>query len=254
MKKTVIGIWISLLCVGTGVYVNQQSNASSPVVSTVAKSTKDSKVNTNESKFKVSKHEETEKTEEVGNATNSETQKKTDAVSKESSSVKAEAKSSTKTEIKSSVSSESKKQNSKKEGSSKSSSGSDQKTSTSNSSNASSKSNNDVVSQPVEKPNESKQEPAVESTPTPEPTRPSYACPGGVNQDVACDVILDQNHYFATYSSQAEADAAGMYYMNEVMYIGEVEITNYSVQAVYRNDHSIAYYGLNLWSNGSLIQ
>ena len=82
MKKTVIGICISLLCVGTGVYVNHQSNASSPVVSTVAKSTKDSKVNTNESKSKVSKHEETEKTEEVGNATNSETQKKTDAVSK----------------------------------------------------------------------------------------------------------------------------------------------------------------------------
>lgn len=71
---------------------------------------------------------------------------------------------------------------------------------------------------------------------------------------MACDVILDQNHYFATYSSQAEADTAGVYYMNEVMYIGETEITNYSVQGVYRNDHSIAYYGLNLWSNGSLIQ
>ena len=66
MKKTVIGIYISLLCVGTGVYVNQQSNASSPVVSTVAKSTKDSKADTNESKSKVSKHEATEKLEEVG--------------------------------------------------------------------------------------------------------------------------------------------------------------------------------------------
>ena len=75
-----------------------------------------------------------------------------------------------------------------------------------------------------------------------------------MNQDLACDVIMDQNHYFATYSSQAEADAEGVYYLNEVMYIGETEITNYSVQAVYRNDHSIAYYGLNLWSNGSLIQ
>ncbi len=61
MKKSVIGICISLLCVGTGVYANQQNNASSPVVSTVAKSTKDSKVNTNESKSKDSKHEETEK-------------------------------------------------------------------------------------------------------------------------------------------------------------------------------------------------
>lgn len=243
MKKTVIGICISLLCVGTGVYVNQQSNASSPVVSTVAKSTKDSKVNTNESKSKVSKHKETEKTEEVGNATNSETQKKTDAVSKESSSVKAEAKSSTKTEIKSSISSEGKKQVS-----------SNQTNTAKKDNSTTSSSNSDTSKEPEIKPVEKPSAPVQEPATTPEPTRPSYACPGGVNQGVACDVILDQNHYFATYSSQAEADAAGMYYMNEVMYIGEVEITNYSVQAVYRNDHSIAYYGLNLWSNGSLIQ
>lgn len=250
MKKTVIGICISLLCVGTGIYVNQQSNASSPVVSTVAKSTKDSKVNTNESKSKVSKHEETEKTEEVGNATNSETQKKTDAVSKESSSVKAEAKSSTKTEIKSSVSSEGKKQASSNQANTSSTSKKDNSTASSSSSSTIKESE----TKPVEKPSAPVQGPVVEPTPTPEPTRPSYACPGGVNQDVACDVILDQNHYFATYSSQAEADAAGVYYMNEVMYIGETEITNYSVQVVHRNDHSIAYYGLNFWSNGSLIQ
>lgn len=244
MKKSVIGICISLLCVGTGVYVNQQNNASSPVVSTVAKSTKDSKVNTNESKSKVSKHEETEKTEEVRNATNSETQKKTDAVSKESSSVKAEAKSSTKTEIKSSISSEGKKQTS-----------SNQTTTAKKDNSASNVScPKETETKPVEKPSKPAPEHVVEPTPTPEPARPSYACPGGVHQDMACDVILDQNHYFATYSSQVEADAAGVYYMNEVMYIGETEITNYSVQAVYRNDHSIAYYGLNLWSNGSLIQ
>ena len=99
---------------------------------------------------------------------------------------------------------------------------------------------------------ESKQEPVVE--PTPEPSRPSSACPGGVNPDVSCDVILDTNFYFEIYGSQSEADAAGMYYLDEVMYIGEIEITNYSVQPVYRNDHSIAYYGLNLWSNGNLVQ
>ena len=52
----------------------------------------------------------------------------------------------------------------------------------------------------------------------------------------------------------SEAESAGEYYMNDVMYIGNAEVTNYSVQPVYRNDHSIAYYGLNLWSNGSLIQ
>ena len=250
MKKTVIGICISLLCVGTGVYVNQQSNASSPVVSTVAKSTKDSKVNTNESKSKVSKHEEAEKSEEVGNATNSEMKMKTDAVSKESSSVKAEAKSSAKAEPKSSVSSEGKKQTSSNQTKTSSTTKKDNSTASSSSSSTS----KEPETKPVEKPSTPVQEPVVEPAPTPESTRPSYACPGGVNQDVACDVILDQNHYFATYSSLAEADSAGVYYMNEVMYIGETEITNYSVQAVYRNDHSIAYYGLNLWSNGSLIQ
>ena len=247
MKKSVIGICISLLCVGTGVYVNQQNNASSPVVSTVTKSTKDSKVNTNESKSKVSKHGEAEKLEEVGNATNSETQKKTDAASKESSSVKTEVKSSTKAETKSPVSSEGKKQTSSNQTNTA-------KKDNSTASSSSSSTIKESETKPVEKPSAPVQGPVVEPTPTPEPTRPSYACPGGVNQDVACEVILDQNHYFATYSSQAEADAAGVYYMNEVMYIGETEITNYSVQVVYRNDHSIAYHGLNLWSNGSLIQ
>lgn len=250
MKKTVIGICISLLCVGTGVYVNQQSNASSPVVSTVAKSTKDSKVNTNESKSKVSKHEETEKTVKVGNATNSETKQKTDAASKKSSSVKTEAKSSAKAEPKSSVSSEGKKQTSSNQTKTSGTTKKDNSTVSSSSTGTS----KEPETKPVEKPSKPVPEHVVESTPTAELTRPSYACPGGVNQDLACDVILDQNHYFATYSSQAEADAAGVYYMNEVMYIGETEITNYSVQVVYRNDHSIAYYGLNLWSNGSLIQ
>ena len=250
MKKTVIGICISLLCVGTGVYVNQQSNASSPVVSTVTKQTKDSKADTNESKTKVSKHEETEKLEEVGNATNSETEQKTDAASKESSSVKAEAKSSAKAEPKSSVSSEGKKQTSSNQTKTSGTTKKDNSTVSSSSTGTS----KELETKPVEKPSKPVSEHVVEPTPTPKPARPSYACPGGVNQDLACDVILDQNHYFATYSSQAEADAAGVYYMNEVMYIGETEITNYSVQVVYRNDHSIAYYGLNLWSNGSLIQ
>lgn len=247
MKKSVIGICISLLCVGIGVYANQQNNASSPVVSTVTNSTKKSKVSTNESKSKVSKHEKTEMLEEVGNAIHSEMEQKTDAVSKESGSAKAEAKSSAKAETKSPVSSEGKKQTS-----SNPTTTAKKDNSTSNSS--SSSTSKEPETKPVEKPSAPVQEHVVEPTPTPEPTRPSYACPGGVNQDMACDVILDQNHYFATYSSQTEADAAGVYYMNEVMYIGETEITNYSVQAVYRNDHSIAYYGLNLWSNGGLIQ
>ena len=99
---------------------------------------------------------------------------------------------------------------------------------------------------------EAVKQPVIESTPV--PVEPSYACPGGVDQNQACDVILDSNFYYATFSSEGEANSSGEYYLNDVMYIGETEITNYSVQPVYRNDHSIAYYGLNLWSNGSLIQ
>ena len=95
------------------------------------------------------------------------------------------------------------------------------------------------------------QQPVIESTPV--PAEPSYACPGGVDQNQTCDVILDSNFYYATFSSESEANSSGKYYLNDVMYIGETEITNYSVQPVYRNDHSIAYYGLNLWSSGSLI-
>ena len=95
------------------------------------------------------------------------------------------------------------------------------------------------------------QQPVIESTPV--PVEPSYACPGGVDQNQACDVILDSNFYYATFSSEGEAISSGEYYLNDVMYIGATEITNYSVQPVYRNDHSIAYYGLNLWSSGSLI-
>lgn len=112
-------------------------------------------------------------------------------------------------------------------------------------------SNTSVSKQEVVKTQEVVQQPVIESTPV--PVEPSYACPGGVDQNQACDVILDSNFYYATFSSESEANSSGKYYSNDVMYIGETEITNYSVQPVYRNDHSIAYYGLNLWSNGSLI-
>ncbi len=101
------------------------------------------------------------------------------------------------------------------------------------------------------KPQETVQESVIESTPI--QTEPSYACPGGVNQNLACDAVIDSNFYYATFSSEGEANSSGEYYLNSVMYISETEITNYSVQPVYRNDHTIAYYGLNLWSNGQLI-
>lgn len=244
MKRKLIALCISNLLVGTCIVFNMNQDVSVP---TVEKFTEDTSLGVSKHETIVSEHENVDKDEKTGAG---DTMKKP-----ESKEEKQKEKVTSKNELKTtSVSSEGKTQNCKKESSTKSSSSSVQKASTSNSSNASSKSNNDVVNQPVEKPSESKQEPVVETTPTPEPTRPSYACPGGVNPDVSCDVILDTNFYFATYGSQTEADAAGMYYLDEVMYIGDIEITNYSVQPVYRNDHSIAYYGLNLWSNGNLIQ
>lgn len=247
MKRKLIALCVSSVLVGSGIIFNMNQDVSVP---TVEKFTEDTSAN-------VSKHKNVGKNKESSEVTQPKKSESEKLENKGKSTEKNESQkssskqtSTSKSETTASVSSESKKQNSKKEGSSKSSSGSDQKTSTSNGSNVSSKSNNDVVSQPVEKPTETKQEP----TPTLEPAKPSYACPGGVNPDVSCDVILDANFYYATYGTQTEADAAGMYYLDEVMYIGDIEITNYSVQPVYRNDHSIAYYGLNLWSNGTLIQ
>ena len=251
MKRKLIALCVSSVLVGSGIIFNMNQDVSVPTVEKFSEVTSAS----------VSKHENVDKDEKPSagdtmKKPGSKEEKQKESSTEKSESQKASSKQTATSQNKTttSVSSEGKKQNSKKESATKSSSGSDQKVSTSNSSNISDKSNNDVVNQPVEKPNESKQEPVVESTPTPEPTRPSYACPGGVNPDVSCDVILDTNFYYATYSSQAEADAAGMYYLDEVRYISDIEITNYSVQPVYRNDHSIAYYGLNLWSNGNLIQ
>lgn len=244
MKRKLIALCISTLLVGTCIVFNMNQDVSVP---TVEKFTEDTSLSVSKHEATVSDHENVDKDEKTSAG---DTIKKTESKEekqKEEITNKSESKTA-------SVSSEGKRQNSKKESSTKSSSGSDQKASTSNSSNASDKSSNDVVSQPVEKSSESKQEPVVKPTPAPELARPCYACPGGVNPDVSCDVILDTNFYYATYSSQAEADAAGMYYLDEVMYIGDIEITNYSVQPVYRNDHSIAYYGLNLWSNGNLVQ
>ena len=103
---------------------------------------------------------------------------------------------------------------------------------------------------PVEKPKPQESVTEEFSKPTP----PLVACEVGVDPNLHCDKILDSNYYFATFSSEQEAENQGEYYLNDVMYFGETEITNYSVQPVYRNDHSVAYYGLNLWSNGQLIQ
>lgn len=182
-------------------------------------------------KFKVSKHEdvdkEASKTDEI-------------QVKEENITNKNDLK-------KGSVSSGTKKQDTQSNDTSKSSEKFDTKVIDSGNNNSSA--TNDSAQQTT-----SKEETVVEPTPAPETVQPIYACPGGVDQNVSCDVILDSNFYYATYGSMPEAESAGEYYLNDVMYIGNAEITNYSVQPVYRNDHSIAYYGLNLWSNGSLIQ
>ena len=258
MKRQLIALCISSILVGSGIVFNMNQDVSVP---TVEKFTEDTSTSVSKHETTVSEHENVDKDEKTSAGDTMKEPESKEEKQKEKSTGKSESQkasskqtSTSKSETTDNVSPEGKRQNSKKESSTKSSSGSDQKASTSNSSNASSRSNNYVVKQPVEKPSESKQEPVVEPTPAPELARPGYACPGGVNPDVSCDVILDTNFYFEIYGSQSEANAAGMYYLDEVMYIGEIEITNYSVQPVYRNDHSIAYYGLNLWSNGNLVQ
>ena len=90
--------------------------------------------------------------------------------------------------------------------------------------------------------------------PNPEPEPPKQACPGGKYPDKPCDYIADNNYYYDTFSSEASANAEGQRIMDEVEYLNGLEITNYSVQAVKRNDGSIAHYGLNLWSDGKLIK
>lgn len=96
--------------------------------------------------------------------------------------------------------------------------------------------------------------PVPDPKPVEKPSVPDYACPAGMDPNKPCDVIMDTSFYCATYSSQSEADSAGQYFLDDVVTIDDKEITNYSVQPVYRNDESIAYYGLNLWSYGSMIQ
>lgn len=95
-------------------------------------------------------------------------------------------------------------------------------------------------------------------SPTPEPPKPdptpTQACPSGKDPNRPCSDILDTNYYYATFNTYEDADAEGNRMVNEVEYLNGMEITNHSVQPIYRNDNSIAYYGLNLWSDGKLIK
>lgn len=227
MKKLIISVVSTVMMIGAGVAFRSDQDISVP---TVEKSSKET-TSVEKKKFKVSKHEDVDKEESKTNEIQ---------VKEENTTNKNDLK-------KGSVSSGAKKQDTQSNDTSKSNVKSDTKVI--DSSNNNSSTTNDSVQQTT-----SKEETVTEPVPTPETVQPSYACPGGINQNVSCDVILDSNFYYATYGSMPEAESEGEYYLNDVMHIGNAEITNYSVQPVYRNDHSIAYYGLNLWSNGSLIQ
>ena len=227
MKKLIVSVISTVIMIGAGVAYKSNQDVS---VSTVEKSSKET-TSVEEKKSKVSKHEDVDKEESKTN----EIQVKEENTANKSDSNKKFVFSGTK------------KQDTQSNDTSKSNVKSDTKVIDSGNNNSST--TNDSVQQTT-----SKEETVVEPAPAPETVQPSYACPGGVDQNVSCDVILDSNFYYATYGSMPEAESAGEYYLNDVMYIGNAEITNYSVQPVYRNDHSIAYYGLNLWSNGSLIQ
>ncbi len=226
MKKLIISVISTVMMIGAGVAFRSNQDISVP---TVEKSSQET-VSVEKKKSKVSKHEDADKDKS-----------KTDEIQ-----VKEENTTNKRDTKKESVSSGAKKQDTQSNDTSKSNVKSDTKVIDSGNNNSST--TNDSVQQTT-----SKEETVTEPVPAPETVQPSYACPG-VNQNVSCDVILDSNFYYATYGSMSEAESVGEYYMNDVMYIGNAEITNYSVQPVYRNDHSIAYYGLNLWSNGSLIQ
>ena len=227
MKKLIISVISTVMMIGAGAAFRSNQDISVP---TVEKSSKETR-SVEKKKSKVSKHEDVDKEES-----------KTDEIQ-----VKEENTTNKRDTKKESVSSGAKKQDTQSNDTSKSNVKSDTKVIDSGNNNSST--TNDSVQQTT-----SKEETVVEPAPAPETVQPIYACPGGVDQNVSCDVILDNNFYYATYGSMSEAESAGEYYMNDVMYIGNAEITNYSVQPVLRNDHSIAYYGLNLWSNGSLIQ
>lgn len=227
MKKLIISVISTVMMIGAGVAFRSDQDISVP---TVEKSSKETR-SVEKKKFKVSKHEDIDKEESKTNEIQ---------VKEENTANKSDSK-------KESVSSGTKKQDTQSNDTSKSSVKLDTKV-------IDSGNNNSSTQKDLEQTTTSKEETVVEPTPTPETVQPSYACLGGVNQNVSCDVILDSNFYYATYGSMSEAESAGEYYLNDVMYIGNAEITNYSVQPVYRNNHSIAYYGLNLWSNGSLIQ
>ena len=226
MKKLIILV-ISTVMIGAGVAFRSDQDISVP---TVEKSSKETR-SVEKKKFKANKHEDVDKEESKTNEIQ---------VKEENTTNKNDLK-------KEGVSSGTKKQDTQSNDTSKSNVKSDTK-------GIDSDNNNSSTTNDLEQTTTSREETVVEPVPAPETVQPSYACPGGINQNVSCDVILDSNFYYATYGSMPEAESAGEYYLNDVMYIGNTEITNYSVQPVYRNDHSIAYYGLNIWSNGSLIQ
>lgn len=99
--------------------------------------------------------------------------------------------------------------------------------------------------------------PEVKPNPTPTPTPKSVepeVCKQCIHKDLPCDAIIDNTVYREVFSTQGEADNRGYYYLNDVCELNGVEITNYSVQPIYNNHGEAVSYGLELWSNGTLIE
>ena len=111
-----------------------------------------------------------------------------------------------------------------------------------------------VQEQPVVTEPEPVSEPEPSPAPAPQP-EPAKACPLGVYPDLPCDTPIGDQGYSVKFNSEQEANDYGYHMLNDVMYIGDYEITNFAVQPIYTNDHSrIVYYGVELYSNGIFIQ
>lgn len=95
--------------------------------------------------------------------------------------------------------------------------------------------------------------PSVTPVPTPKPVEPEV-CKQCIHKDLPCDEIIDNTVYREVFYSPSEADNKGYYYLNDVCELNGMEITNYSVQPIYNNHGEAVSYGLELWSNGTLIE
>ena len=162
MKKLIISVVSTVMMIGAGAAFRSDQDISVPTVEKFSKETR----SIEKKKFKVSKHEDVDKEES-----------KTDEIQ-----VKEENTTNKNDLKKEDASSGTKKQDTQSNDTSKSSEKSDTKVIDSGNNNSST--TNDSLQQTT-----LKEKTVVEPAPAPETVQPSYACPGGVNQNVSCDVM-----------------------------------------------------------------